>query len=138
MTVKKYYIGGMGPYLYDDTDPIDDVDGDFAGETQHGLITDGPIASTHIATEDDEFVRKADISDALGGDVEFDSVTLDFLSLTGLSSDPDNPSTGNAVMWISDGTSSGNAGDLIIKTNVSGVIYTDKLNTPTGDSWAND
>ena len=61
MTVKKYYIGGMGPYLYDDTDLIDDVDGDFAGKTQHGLITDGPIASTHIATKDDELVRKADI-----------------------------------------------------------------------------
>ena len=67
-----------------------------------------------------------------------DHAEANILSLTGQSSDPANPSTGNAVMWLSDGTGSGNAGDLIIKTNVSGVIYTDKLNTPTGDSWAND
>lgn len=41
MAVKKIYIGSFGPALYDDTDDIDDVDGDFSGETQVAFRTNG-------------------------------------------------------------------------------------------------
>ena len=51
MTLKKYYIGGMGPYLFDDDDFIDDADGDFAGETRKGFITDGEIKSSGSSFE---------------------------------------------------------------------------------------
>ena len=44
MTVFKYYIGAMGPYLYDDTVDVLDPDGDFPGETQNGFLTDGGIS----------------------------------------------------------------------------------------------
>jgi len=41
MAEKKIYIGSFGPALYDDTNDIDDVDGDFAGKTHSGLVTNG-------------------------------------------------------------------------------------------------
>lgn len=43
MAEKKIYIGSVGPLLYDDTDNIDDPDGDFSGQTQEGLVTDGGL-----------------------------------------------------------------------------------------------
>jgi len=42
---KKIYIGSVGPFLYDDTDNIDDPDGDFSGQTLKGLTTDGVVAA---------------------------------------------------------------------------------------------
>lgn len=55
MAEKKVYIGSVGPFLYDDADLIDDVDGDFAGENYTALTTDGqmliegaPINLNHI------------------------------------------------------------------------------------------
>jgi len=41
MALKKIYVGSYGPALYDDTDDIDDADGDFSGKTQQALTTDG-------------------------------------------------------------------------------------------------
>ena len=45
MAEKKIYIGSIGPLLYDDSDPIDDADGDFTGVDQQGFATDG---STYV------------------------------------------------------------------------------------------
>lgn len=45
MAEKKIYIGSVGPFLYDDTDNIDDPDGDFSGQTLKGLTTDGVVAA---------------------------------------------------------------------------------------------
>ena len=38
-----------------------------------------------------------------------------------LSSDPLDPDAGNSVQWVSDGTGSGSAGDVMIKINVGGT-----------------
>lgn len=43
MAIKKVYIGSIGPFLYDDADLVDDPDGDFPGETQRAVLTDGTI-----------------------------------------------------------------------------------------------
>ncbi len=43
MAEKKVYIGSFGPFLFDDTDSIDDSDGDFSGMSHKGLVTDGGI-----------------------------------------------------------------------------------------------
>ena len=43
MAVKHFYIGGMGPYLFDDTIPLLDLDNYFPGENQYALITDGRL-----------------------------------------------------------------------------------------------
>lgn len=45
MAEKKIYIGSVGPLLYDDTDDINDADGDFSGESYKGLMTDGDIGA---------------------------------------------------------------------------------------------
>ena len=55
---------------------------------------------------------------AVEGEFEFGS----------LSADPDDPAEGKCVMWISDGTGSGNAGDLMIKLTMSSTTYTKKIN----------
>ena len=39
-----------------------------------------------------------------------------------LSSDPTDPSDGNSVQWVSDGTGSYNAGDVCMKINVGGTV----------------
>jgi len=45
MAVKKIYIGSVGPFEYDDTDLIEDADGDFAGEYQQAIRTNGALIS---------------------------------------------------------------------------------------------
>jgi len=41
MAEQKIYIGSVGPFLYDDADPIDDSDGDLAGQNHGGIATTG-------------------------------------------------------------------------------------------------
>jgi len=41
MTLRKLYIGSVGPIVYDDTDLVDDPDGDFVGETLKAVLTNG-------------------------------------------------------------------------------------------------
>lgn len=49
MAEKKTYIGSVGPFIFDDTDLIDDLDedgnpsGDFTGLSYKGLATSGSI-----------------------------------------------------------------------------------------------
>ncbi len=61
MALHKFYIGGMGPYLYDDTVLIDDVDGDFAGEFQHGFITSGPLKTENVPVDSSDVLRLDDL-----------------------------------------------------------------------------
>ena len=41
-----------------------------------------------------------------------------------LSTDPDDPADGDAIQWVSDGTQSGDAGDVMMKINVGGTVKT--------------
>jgi len=41
-----------------------------------------------------------------------------------LSADPADPSAGNTVQWVSDGTASGDAGDVMMKINVGATVKT--------------
>lgn len=43
MATKKVYIGSIGPFEYDDTELIDDPDGDFAGEYKQAVRSNGTI-----------------------------------------------------------------------------------------------
>jgi len=45
MAIKKVYIGSVGPFLFDDAAGVNDVDGDFAGQTQQAVLTDGAISA---------------------------------------------------------------------------------------------
>jgi len=65
MTIHKYYIGGMGPYLYDDTEPLLDPDGDFPGEYQNGIITSGTIKAEQAPSENYEVLRFDDLGELI-------------------------------------------------------------------------
>ncbi len=41
MTIRKLYGASFGPYEYDDTDTIDDVDSEWTGLLEHASISDG-------------------------------------------------------------------------------------------------
>jgi len=45
MAIKKVYIGSVGPFLFDDAAGVNDVDGDFAGQAQQAVLTDGAISA---------------------------------------------------------------------------------------------
>jgi len=62
MATKKVFIGSVGPFLYDDTSAIDDVDGDFAGELLRALTTDGQMLLESTPTDPEEVVRLVDLS----------------------------------------------------------------------------
>lgn len=44
-----------------------------------------------------------------------------------LSADPADPDPGEAVMWLSDGTGTGDAGDVFLKVNIGGTTKTLKI-----------
>jgi hypothetical protein len=48
MAEKKVYLGSQGPYLYDDTDLLDDADGDLSGEYYSGVASTGNIIATEF------------------------------------------------------------------------------------------
>jgi hypothetical protein len=64
MTLRKFYIGSHGPFLYDDDDDINDPDGDFSGETHGGIVTDGPVRVGATPTVDNDVLRKSDFEAA--------------------------------------------------------------------------
>jgi len=68
MAVKKIYTGSFGPFLYDDADTIDDVDGDFEDETQQAFRSDGG------AKFDGDFFIGGDLD--VTGTIESDEIRL--------------------------------------------------------------
>ncbi len=61
MAVKKVYYNSVGPFLYDDTDAIDDYDGDFSGETRQALTTEGQLLVEGEPVDDNNITRFIDI-----------------------------------------------------------------------------
>ena len=63
MAEQKIYIGSVGPFLFEDTDPIDDEDGDFSGETQQAMRTAAPIRTSHSPSDDNDVIRLVDMEE---------------------------------------------------------------------------
>ncbi len=61
MTEKKIYIGSVGPFIFDDTDLIDDEDGDFAGDTMKSIVTNHQMQITDPPADDEHIVRLEDM-----------------------------------------------------------------------------
>jgi len=79
------------------------------------------ISSTTQALID----SKADDSEVLKRD---GSVVLEGpLTFKELSADPADPDEGHAVMWLSDGTGSGDDGDVMVKITAGGTTKTTTL-----------
>ena len=75
MALRKVYIGSVGPFLYDDTDPIDDADGDFAGEDSRGLITNGQLIVEEAPSKPGHVLRQEDGYVPGGSDTDITVVT---------------------------------------------------------------
>ena len=65
MARQKIYIGSVGPFLYDDADPVHDQDGDFAGEDFSALITGGQLIVEGSPTNPLHLVRLQDLANML-------------------------------------------------------------------------
>jgi hypothetical protein len=46
------------------------------------------------------------------------------LLFVAVATDPPDPPPGQSVLWMSDGTDTGDAGDIICRTNVAGTVKT--------------
>ena len=64
MAIKKVYIGSVGPFLFDDTDLVNDEDGDFPGATQKG-VTVQTMAVYEAPVSDEDVVRNVDLGSVL-------------------------------------------------------------------------
>ena len=59
MALKRYWIGSLGPYFYDDT--VDVADPDLiVTEKQSGLVSEGTIKALEAPVEDEDVVRLVD------------------------------------------------------------------------------
>ena len=67
MTEYLYYIGGMGPYIYDDDIDLLDPEDNFPGDTQCGMITNGPIKTYYTPTTDSDVLRFDEIGTMVVG-----------------------------------------------------------------------
>ena len=65
MAIKKLYAGSIGPYLYDDANPVNDVDGDFAGEDRNAIVTDGQMIVEGAPTNPNNVARYQDLTSLL-------------------------------------------------------------------------
>lgn len=63
MAEKKLFVGTVGPFLYDDTDLIEDIDGDFAGQSYDGFMTTGQVYVEGTPTLPNHVARQIDIPD---------------------------------------------------------------------------
>lgn len=61
MAERKFYIGPLGPFLYDDDEEINDPDGDFAGVYRGAVVTDGQLCITAAPSVSSHVVRLTDL-----------------------------------------------------------------------------
>jgi hypothetical protein len=61
LALKKVYFGSVGPFVYDDTVPVNDPDGDFAGEDHRSMTTDGQLFVEQGPVLDEEVIRLVDL-----------------------------------------------------------------------------
>jgi hypothetical protein len=65
MALRKLYIGTVGPFLFEDTDLINDADGDFLGESYSAIVSDGQILIEDAPTNPNHIVRLQDLANTL-------------------------------------------------------------------------
>jgi hypothetical protein len=75
MTIRKVYLGTVGPFLYDDAELIGDADGDFAGSYYKGIVTDGQMIVSEPPTQPGHVLRQEEAYDPDGGTEDITIVT---------------------------------------------------------------
>lgn len=71
-TFKKYYIGDRGPFYYDADRAIEDPDGDFVGENEKPITSDGSssmaqMTLTEAPVDPTDVVRLQELTDQING-----------------------------------------------------------------------
>lgn len=62
MATRYFYIGGTGPFIYDDTDIItSDEWGYRDGESRDSMLTDGGIKTSKLPADDQDMTRLQDV-----------------------------------------------------------------------------
>lgn len=62
MTVRYFYIGGTGPFIYDDTDIITSGEWGYRdGETRGSVLTDGGIKTSRLPADAQDMTRLQDV-----------------------------------------------------------------------------
>jgi len=64
MAQKRFWIGSLGPFFYDDTDALHDPDG-VISDTQKTVYSEGQVHIDEAPTEDNHVLRKKDLEAAL-------------------------------------------------------------------------
>ena len=72
MTIRRYWIGSLGPFFFDDAEPVIDPDL-IVTENQAGLVVEGTVVALQAPAAADEVVRLSDLS----GTIEEALVTLE-------------------------------------------------------------
>lgn len=81
MAIKKVYIGSnVGPLLYDDANPINDPDGDFAGENNVAIATTGRMIAEEAPVGGNDVLRLDDIPGIISDSWPVGSVFLSVVS----------------------------------------------------------
>lgn len=64
MAEQKVWMGSIGPFLYDDTDLINDVDGDMPSATHSGIVTTGQMIVNQAPLINGNVLRMQDVTNA--------------------------------------------------------------------------
>ena len=145
MARKKYYVGSVGPFLYDDESPIDDQDGDFAGEDRVAFRTDGSIRTNESDSSSDGLMRREDIealtlhSITLADNPSFEAGDTGWELKSGLSIIED-PTNARRDSWIATGTALGTAAcrnnhDFPVESGERYIIYGYAKSTSDADGY---
>lgn len=90
MAEQKVWIGSTGPLLYDDTDLLDDEDGDLPTATYNGLVTTGQMIVNSPPIVNGNVIRKEDVGTASAVNYTQQTFTV---SATGFTTVPTNTCT---------------------------------------------
>ena len=66
MALRKYYLGSVGPLVFDDSEPVNDLDGDFTGLTFQSFLANFQGHITVPPAVANEILRFQDIAAGVG------------------------------------------------------------------------
>ena len=85
-------------------------------------IRTAALEDTNEIVIGDQAVGKGSNTTVLGNDSVERTYLKGGIFYKSLNTDPVDPEPGESVIWVSDGTGTGNAGDVLIKINVAGTV----------------
>lgn len=118
---RALHISSGSPYIrLHDSDVSSTIYAEFAATVSGGFYFNADPGDAGSSTRYEFFIGGVEVMRIATTGVEvYGSITQ-----KPLSADPADPAEGYSVTWVSDGTDSGDAGDVMMKINVGGVTKT--------------